>query len=467
MGRLTVAAISKFKATPQRREIADGGGLYFTIQPKPSGAKGWALRYRRPDGRPARLVLGSADLSGKEPESDPKIGDPLSLASARFLAAEQLRQRKRGIDVAAVYLADKARQRATVGNGGNNFAVLVKTFIDKHCKVNNRRWQESASLFGLDYGDDGEATLRKGGLCDRWRHRDLRDIIGDELHSVVVEAQAVAVPGRSSRHDGPSDSRGRALAAALSKFFSWAKEKRHISVNVASDLYFPKPGKPRSRVLNSRLDVRKGDETKWFMAACDSLPEPFGTLLKLLLLTGCRLNEIAELRTDSEVSDDCATLRIAGERVKNHKPFEVFLPPLARDLLADVKRFDGCRFWFSTNGRSAVLGWSKIKRQLDEAMLKIARVERGDEYRIEAWRIHDLRRTCATSMHAIGIAPHIVEACLNHQSGAKASVAGTYNHATYEPEKRIAWARWAGHVESIISGKPAIVLPLRAVQSQS
>jgi integrase len=453
MGRLTVAAIQKYRPTATRREIPDGGGLYLTIQPRPSGAKGWALRYRRPDGRPAKLVLGSVDLSGHEPEGRPQIGTPLSLRAARALASEALRERARGIDVAAVHLADKARQRATVTNGGNNFAVLVRTFIDEYCKVNNRRWQESASLFGLDYGENGEATMRKGGLCDRWRHRDLRDITGDELHDVVVEAQRTAVPGRPSRHDGPSDSRGRALAAALSKFFSWAKQARHISVNPALDLYFPPPGKARSRTLNCKLDVRRADEVRWFWSACGDLPEPFGTLLKLLLLTGMRLNECAELRTEKEVSDDLATLRIPGERTKNHKAFEVYLPEQAVNLLASVKRFDGCRFWFSTNGRTPVSGWSKIKRQLDEAMLKIARAERGNEYQIEPFRLHDLRRTCATGMHSIGIAPHIVEACLNHVSGHKASVAGVYNHATYEPEKRIAWARWAGHVESIIDGK--------------
>src|SRR5215471_10035116 len=157
MGRLTVAAIEKYRPTTTRREISDGGGLYLTIQPKPSSAKGWALRYRRPDGRPAKLVLGSVDLSGHEPEGRPQIGTPLSLRAARALAADQLRERARGVDVAAKHLAEKARQRATVRNNGNNFAVLVTAFIDQHCRVNNRRWLESASLFGLDYGEDGTA----------------------------------------------------------------------------------------------------------------------------------------------------------------------------------------------------------------------------------------------------------------------------------------------------------------------
>lgn len=68
------------------------------------------------------------------------------------------------------------------------------------------------------------------------------------------------------------------------------------------------------------------------------------------------------------------------------------------------------------------------------------------------WQFHDLRRTCASGMGDIGIAPHIVEACLNHISGARAGVAGIYNRAEYASEKRIAFDCWATHVEQIVAG---------------
>jgi integrase len=64
-----------------------------------------------------------------------------------------------------------------------------------------------------------------------------------------------------------------------------------------------------------------------------------------------------------------------------------------------------------------VSGWSKIKRRLDGTM------------NIPHWRLHDLRRTAATGMAEIGVSPHIVEAVLNHVSGARAGVAGVYNRA--------------------------------------
>jgi len=103
-----------------------------------------------------------------------------------------------------------------------------------------------------------------------------------------------------------------------------------------------------------------------------------------------------------------------------------------------------------------------MKKALDAEMAKIA----GKP--IKPWRVHDLRRTFSTIMNespddgGLGIAPHIVEACLNHVSGAsKSGVAGTYNAATYLSEKRVALQRWAAHVEGMVSGRKANVVTLR------
>lgn len=172
-------------------------------------------------------------------------------------------------------------------------------------------------------------------------------------------------------------------------------------------------------------------------------------LLKLLLLTGCRLNEVAGM-TRTELSDDGATWNIPGSRTKNKRPHVVPLAHLAREPLNSVKPIAGeAGLVFTTTGRSPVSGWSKIKRRLDEAM------------KIPPWRLHDLRRTTATGMAEIGIAPHIVEAALNHISGAKAGVAGTYNRAAYAEEKRAALERWALHVQGLVSERPANVVKMR------
>jgi integrase len=465
---LTVAAVAKYRPGSKRREIPDGGakGLHLVIQP--SGVKSWALRYRRPNGKNAKLTLGPVDLSGAETDHAPKIGAPLSLVGARMLAAEQLRERARGVDVAAVHVASKRRERELVANNGaNTFAALARIFVDEHARKHTRRWRETAFVLGFEYprdptGADGEPTLRKNGLASRWRERELRSISGDELHDVVVEAKQIGVPGRKPLHTGPNDNRARAVAVVLGVFFGWAKRNRHISVNAALDLNRPRPAKARSRVLNTKTDVRRADELRWFWSAAGELGQPFAALLKLLLLTGCRRDELNKLTFD-EVSDDLATLRIPGERVKNHKAFNVYLPPLAVQLLAGVPRLAGCKYVFSINGRTPIANWSKLKARLDKAILKLARQERGDDFQLEAFRLHDLRRSMATGAAGIGIAPHVIEACLNHVSGHKAGVAGVYNLETYESERRIAWARWSEHVQSIINGAASPnVLPFAA-----
>ena len=80
------------------------------------------------------------------------------------------------------------------------------------------------------------------------------------------------------------------------------------------------------------------------------------------------------------------------------------------------------------------------------------------------WILHDLRRTAATGMAELGIPPHIIEAVLNHVSGARAGVAGVYNRAAYAPEKKAALERWAAHIEGLVSGQAATVTPLRGRQ---
>jgi integrase len=121
---------------------------------------------------------------------------------------------------------------------------------------------------------------------------------------------------------------------------------------------------------------------------------------------------------------------------------------------------------FTTNGRTKISGWSKAKRALDTAMLEIAKAEDAKAV-IPPWRIHDLRRSAATGMHALGILPHIVEACLNHVSGARAGVAGTYNVYEYLPEKKAALSRWSQHVSGLIAETSGKVVSLKTKKTRA
>jgi hypothetical protein len=109
-------------------------------------------------------------------------------------------------------------------------------------------------------------------------------------------------------------------------------------------------------------------------------------------------------------------------------------------------------YLFTTNdGRSAVSGFSKSKRRVHEAMTQLACEETSDsEFNIARWTLHDLRRTFSTQLHALGVAPHVIEAALNHVSGHKGGVAGVYNVYEYLDEKRDALERWARWIALVI-----------------
>jgi integrase len=95
-----------------------------------------------------------------------------------------------------------------------------------------------------------------------------------------------------------------------------------------------------------------------------------------------------------------------------------------------------------------VSGFSRAKKALDAAA-KLAM----------PWTLHDLRRTCASGMARLGVAPHVVEACLNHRSGTVRGVAAVYNRYSYSTEKRESLNVWAAHVarcaRNIIIARPA------------
>jgi integrase len=480
---LTALAVENLKPATERREIPDAGapGLYLIVQP--SGAKSWAMRFRRPNGKAAKLTLGPVDLSshrqqqtvdektGKPKEvPPPKIGTPLSLVDARLVAAEINNKRASDLDVIADHRTDKEQKREDAKERwSNTFDQAVRDFIDNHVVEKTgkkpRRWREMARVLGVNYPvgdeqtDEGPETIKQG-LSERWRDKPTADITQKNIRDLIKEAEKDGIPGLGKKNKRASKARARNMASVLGSLFKYLSIE-HGTANPCLGLHRPKPPAKRGRVLNAKSDKNNADELRWFWAATDKVGEPFGALFKLLLLTGCRRGELAGMSRD-ELTDDFALLGLPGDRTKNSLPHNVPLAPLARKIVKDVEAVPGSnRLIFTTNGRTPISGFSKFKKRLDAIMLAEARKERGKEFTIDPWRIHDLRRTCSTGMHGIiKVPPHVVEACLNHISGAKAGVAGTYNVEEYAPEKRAALEDWANYVERIVSGKTAKVVPM-------
>jgi integrase len=467
MPALTVASVRKYAPQTKRREIRDtlAPGLYLIVQPKPAGTKGWAMRFRRPDGRQAKLTLGSVDLDERETDDEPVLGGALTLRQARQLANKVDRQRARGIDVIAEYATQKATAKhAAMQRAASTFGGAAREFVADY-KVRRwgtrpRRWHEDARLLGLAWKPDDdpaqvEPEIIPGSLAQRWNEKPVADITDDDVYAVVDECRRRGIPGLVRNAKGSSDSRGRKMHGALSVLFRWLKRHRRVRSNPCIGVERPGPPPQRQRKLTEQ-------EVRWLWLGCTRLGPPYGPLIKTLLLTGTRLDEVTGMRR-AELNDD-GTWIIPSERTKNHRPHLVPLSPLALATLNETPQLAGTDLVF-TNSGIALTGFSQVKNKLDGIMIEIAKDETtvpNGAVVIPPWRLHDLRRTVSTMMHEqLGIAPHIVEAVLNHVSGHKAGVAGIYNLAEYRAEKTSALSRWATHVQGIVERKKVNVVALR------
>ncbi len=229
--------------------------------------------------------------------------------------------------------------------------------------------------------------------------------------------------------------------AALSSLFGWAIGEGLAHVNPTSDTNRPVQPQARDRVLS---------DAELALVWTEAGAGDFGAIVRLLVLTACRREEVAAMAW-SELQGDLWA--IPGERTKNGLPLDLALPPLAFEVLRVVPARDGRDLVFGSRA-GPFSGWSKAKAELDARMVAAFKAERGSKAVLVPWRLHDLRRTAATRMGDLGVQPHVVEAVLNHISGSKAGVAGIYNRAAYAAEKRAALALWAERVASLTSGAP-------------
>jgi integrase len=241
---------------------------------------------------------------------------------------------------------------------------------------------------------------------------------------------------------------GNRVRTSLSRFFSWSIEQDIVDQNPVIGTK-PVTEQKRDRVL-SPTELR----VIWSALGDDD----YAAIMKLLALTGQRAGEIAGLHW-SEVRE--LEIVLPGERTKNHRPHTVPLSDLARAIIeamaARPRRVttDGKpRDLVFGLGEGPFSGWSNSKDALDERIAETA----GKP--LPHWTPHDLRRSFATHAAEMGIQPHIIEAVLNHVSGHRAGVAGIYNRALYEPEKRAALARWADQLLAWIEGRKSNVIAL-------
>jgi integrase len=229
------------------------------------------------------------------------------------------------------------------------------------------------------------------------------------------------------------------VRASLSAFCTWLAKEGYTDSNPVSFTH-------KAIERGARAHVPADHELAAIWRALGS--DQYGTIVRLLMLTAARRDEIASLTWD-EIDLKAGTITIAAERMKNRREHVIPISKPVADILRAIKPTldrDGTPrahvFGRRDNGYSA---WSRPKAELD------ARIANAGDV-VEAWTLHDFRRAASTFWHEQGVPPHVVEVLLSHVGGHKGGIAGVYNRAAYAPERTRATKLWAEHILSIVLG---------------
>jgi integrase len=247
-------------------------------------------------------------------------------------------------------------------------------------------------------------------------------LLGLELDKITRRDVAAQLRVITNENGPVASDRARSV---LSAFFAWAIGEGLAEENPTTGTNKSSDNQPRDRVLSDAELVQL-----W-----NALPSnDYGAIVRLLILTGCRREEIGALGWN-EINLEAKTATIPGNRTKNHNQHIVPLSDLALDILTRQHRVIGRGLVF---GRSdgGFTGFSFSKKLLDEAL------------KLEPWVIHDIRRTVRTGLGRLGVAPHVAEAALNH---LPPKLVRTYDVNKYELEKRAALDAWASHIKLILA----------------
>lgn len=408
--RLTKTAVEGLAPGPSDRVFWDQALKGFGVKVTPAGSRVYLVQYRRKGARQTRRYTigrhGAPWTTEKAREAAAVLLARVRLGEDPFKVEKARARHEQSVEKAAIVEAVRARAEL--------YPAVVADFIGKYAKRRNKTWPEAKRM------------LMSRDLAD-WSSRQVREIKRRDVLAIVDNV--------SER----SESTARVLFAHLRRFFAWCAERELVDQSPCLGLRGPPPSKPRDRWL-SDAEIAK----VWL--GCDQLGYPFGPLFQLLLLTAQRREEVTSMRWD-EIDWAAMEWVIPAERAKNSRAHTVDLAPVAMALLSPLREARGAEgLVFTTTGGTPVSGHAKAKLRLDRLL--------GDEAAsvasMKPWRVHDLRRTAATGMARLGNPPHIVEAVLNHVSGARGGLVAVYQHYDHRAERRAASLQWAEHVARLV-----------------
>ncbi len=355
--KLTERCIQSIKPPKKRTSLSDGRGLELRVTPDLKLT--WSLIFRF-NGKKTRYTIGAY----------PSV----KLKDARVLADKLRSQIAHGIN---------PQQQKLEARNCNSILVndCYKQFLERHLKQNLRTWDE----------------------YDRRMRSDVLPAIGQKDIRALTKANLLKIIDAIMDRNAPV--LANRVLQYMSKFFKWCVGRGYLDNNPVQGI--PKPAKERSRERVLSLA-----EVTAIYRASDALGSIIGGFVKILILTGQRRSEIAELKW-SELSDK--QINISRDRSKNDKPITTPLTARALSVLNNIPRNNG-EFVFSTTGGHRPIGsFSKIKARLQK------------HSQTSNWTYHDFRRAIATYSAEIGFSRFEISEMLNHTDN---SVTGVYDRSS-------------------------------------
>jgi integrase len=356
-----------------------------------------------------------------------KVGDypAVSLEKARELARAALEHLATGVDPREVR---EQRRRDEAQRRADTFEAIAEQFIKRHVSK-------------LRSAKKTEALIRRE-LISHWGKRPVTDITKKDVVTLLREIADRNTPYAAHM-----------AMAYVRKFYNWAIAQEIDNLEHspcdrinAKDLLGAK--QPRQRVLTN-------DEVRVIWQATKGLGYPLCPFLRMLLITGQRLCEVAEARW-SEIDLDEALWTIPPERMKGDHAHEVPLSPMAVELLQALPRFKSGFVFTTTDGERPISGFSKGKRRIDKRVARLTARISGEE--LAHWRFHDLRRTMRTRLSGLPVEDLVRELVIAH---SRPGLHKVYDQHAYRDEKRRALDLWAGRLQLIVKPPKSNVTPLR------
>jgi integrase len=409
----TLAALAN-KPAPKGKtyDVADSVVPGLGVRVSETGRRTFTLTARFPgSNNPTRRSIGVYDL--------------ISLEKARTTAREWIELMGKGTDPAI----QAERQRQTeLQKRKNTFAAVVADFTrDK--------------LAGERHGYECGRDLRNVFL-PMWGDRPITDISEDDVVGFLQRWRRRSVSTARQHH------------ALLCRFFRWTKAQRvyGLKVSPCADIDAKMIGEKaiRTRVLTN-IELR----AVW--TAAERTPYPYGEILKLLALTGCRRAEVAEARW-SEFDLEQKLWTIPAERMKGQSAHTVPLTDDMISILESLPRLAGCDLLFTVAGK-VINGFTRAAKRLNVDVLAALREQAGADVKLERWTLHDIRRTMRTGLSGLPISDLVRELVIAH---AKPGLHKVYDMHAYEAEKRQALEMWGARLRSIVTPPPANVVKMPA-----